>query len=150
MTTFLTGKEDGVVQSRRGEGHSSFLFTVGDYRSCPSSQTERGNGKTLKIHQHLCFIWPNCNEPALNSAPRLQEHHAAEELRWLQRKEEDTLAPVLFRLNNPKALGAKEAKRLRQECISSYKQRLSEKETQILERLEKVQHIHINTIITHC
>ncbi|XP_008316190.1 dynein regulatory complex subunit 7 isoform X2 [Cynoglossus semilaevis] len=87
---------------------------------------------------HLFFSpWVTTGAARARKQREEMEHHAAEELRWLQRKEEDTLAPVLFRLNNPKALGAKEAKRLRQECISSYKQRLSEKETQILERLEK-------------
>lgn len=138
-----------MVLSRAEEEKDIHLFfspwvTTGAARA----RKQREEMVRHRKYTNICALSDRtANEPALNSAPRLQEHHAAEELRWLQRKEEDTLAPVLFRLNNPKALGAKEAKRLRQECISSYKQRLSEKETQILERLEKVQHIHFNTII---
>ena len=67
-----------------------------------------------------------------------QERLAAEEQRWLQEKEKDVLAPLLVHLDNEESLSAEDARRLHQDCLVKFKQRLVEHANLIQERYAKV------------
>ncbi|KAK2850901.1 hypothetical protein Q5P01_007177 [Channa striata] len=56
---------------------------------------------------------------------------------WLQEKEKDILAAFLIRLGNVVTFSAEDAKKLHQDCLADYKQRLVEQANRIQERYEK-------------
>ncbi|KAM9350281.1 dynein regulatory complex subunit 7 [Symphorus nematophorus] len=87
--------------------------------------------------QFLFSPWTTTGAIRARRQRQEMERLAVEEQRWLREKEKDILAPFLIRLNNAETLSAGDARKLHQDCLSEFKQRLVEEANLIQERYEK-------------
>ncbi|XP_040914907.1 dynein regulatory complex subunit 7 [Toxotes jaculatrix] len=87
--------------------------------------------------QLLFSPWTTAGAARANSQRQEMERLAVEEQRWLQEKEKDILAPFLIQLDNAETLSAEDARRLHQDCLANFKQRMVEHANLIQERYEK-------------